>query len=138
MSTFEMNPYSTPAPAGTISYGCRCKTRAVYHRPSATWILKRCGRLLRTQGGERGFTVRDGELVGRHYDGHTTAPIRILEWALWKLGHSLVGVALNPPSNVGGNIHMEGHTMTMPQFDADALAWNATFGTAHIRAKKEA
>ena len=133
MSTFQMNPYSTPAPAGTVNYGCHCKSVAVWHGPTASWIVKRCGRILRSEGGARDFTVRSGNLVGRHYDGHTTAPIRILEWALWKLGHSLVGVALNPPPNFGGNLHMEGHTMTMPRFAAPVRVWTATFGVAHVR-----
>ena len=133
VSTFQMNPYSTPAPAGTINYGCHCKSVAVWHGPTASWIVKRCGRILRSEGGARDFTVRSGNLVGRHYDGHTTAPIRILEWALWKLGHSLVGVALNSPPNFGGNLHMEGHTMTMPRFAASVRVWTATFGVAHVR-----
>ncbi|MCV7529052.1 hypothetical protein M3D01_004075 [Micrococcus luteus] len=119
MNTFTMNADSSPAPAGLICYACGCRTLAVIHLRRRSWIIKRCGRVLVTEGGTREFTARAGQMVGRHYNGTTRTTFRPVEWILTRLKHDANAITIRNTEVDPGRlrIDMSGHKFEIHQFE---------------------
>ena len=137
MSTFTMNADSSPAPAGLICYACRCRTLAVIHLRRRSWIIKRCGRVLVTEGGTREFTAQAGQMVGRHFNGTTRTAFRPVEWILTRLKHGANAITIRntevgPPGWL--SIDMSGHKFEIDQFEKDLPpTFQAWLGQVHFR-----
>lgn len=121
MSTFTMNASSSPAPAGLIRYACGCRTLTVIHLRRRSWIIKRCGRVLTTEGGTREFTVRVGQMVGRHFNGTTRTAFRPVEWILTRLKHGANAITFKNLEVDPGRltVDMSGHVFVIDQFVKD-------------------
>lgn len=121
MSIFTMNPSSSPAPAGLIRYACGCRTLMVIHLRRRSWIIKRCGRVLTTEGGNRDFTVQAGQMVGRHFNGTTRTAFRPVEWILTRLKHGANAITIRNIEVDPGRlrIDMAGHKFEIHQFTKD-------------------
>ena len=119
MNTFTMNAASSPAPAGLICYACRCRTLAVIHLRRRSWIIKRCGRVLTTEGGAREFTTRAGQMVGRHFNGTTRTAFRPVEWILTRLQHGANAITIRNADVDPGRliVDMSGHKFEIHQFE---------------------
>lgn len=113
-TTLQMYP-GNHTPAGVIRYGCKCKTLTVIDRHDATWITKRCGRTLRITGDHVNLRVSHGELVGEHFNGRTTFPVRAVETLLRLIGHPAHGLYISS-GKVKRTIYanMEGHVFYVP------------------------
>ena len=138
MSTFTMNADSSPAPAGLICYACRCRTLAVIHLRRRSWIIKRCGRVLTTEGGTREFTVRAGQMVGRHFNGTTRTAFRPVEWILTRLKHGANAITIRNTGVDPGRlrIDMSGHKFEIDQFTKGLPpTFQAWPGQIHFRGK---
>ena len=137
MSTFIMNAGSSPAPAGLICYACRCRTLTVIHLRRRSWIIKRCGRVLVTEGGTREFTAQAGQMVGRHFNGTTRTALRPVEWILTRLKHGANAITIRntevgPPGWL--SIDMSGHKFEIDQFEKDLPpTFQAWLGQIHFR-----
>lgn len=118
MSTFTMNASSSPAPAGLIRYACGCQTLTVIHLRRRSWIIKRCGRVLITDGGTREFTVRAGQMVGHHFNGTTRTAFRPVEWILTRLKHGANAITIQNAEVDPGRltVDMSGHKFEIDQF----------------------
>ena len=139
MSTFTMNADSSPAPAGLICYACRCRTLAVIHLRRRSWIIKRCGRVLTTEGGTREFTARAGQMVGRHFNGTTRTAFRPVEWILTRLKHGANAITLRKvEADIGLlTLDMSGHKFEIHQFEKGLPpTYQAWPGQVHFRWKK--
>ena len=138
MNTFTMNASSSPAPAGLICYACRCRTLAVIHLRRRSWIIKRCGRVLTTDGGTREFTARAGQMVGRHFNGTTRTAFRPVEWILTRLGHGANAITIRNTEVDPGRlrIDMSGHKFEIHQFEKGLPpTFQAWPGQIHFRGK---
>ena len=119
MNTFTMNASSSPAPAGLICYACRCRTLTVIHLRRRSWIIKRCGRVLITDGGTREFTAQAGQMVGRHFNGATRTAFRPVEWVLTRLKHGANAITIRNTEVDHGllTVDMSGHKFEIDQFE---------------------
>lgn len=131
-TTLQMHP-GHDAPAGLIRYGCKCKTLTVINRRDATWIIKRCGRMLCTTGDRVDLRVSHGELVGEHFNGRTTFPVRAIETLLRLIRHPAHGVYLSSDKVKRViYVNMAGHVFNVP----DAKTGKPTrwfFGSLYAR-----
>ena len=113
-TTLQMHP-GHDAPAGLIRYGCKCKTLTVINRRDAAWIIKRCGRVLRVTGDRVVLRVSHGELVGEHFNGRTTFPVRAVETLLRLIRHPAHGVYLSSDKvKRVVYVNMAGHVFHVP------------------------
>ena len=136
-TTLQMYP-GNHIPAGVIRYGCKCKTLAVINRSDATWIIKRCGRTLRTTGSRVDLRVSHGELVGEHFNGRTTFPARAIEAILRRLGHGACVARIDSLQvKRTMRIRMEGHQFDLPS-GADGKTAICWLGDVAIRGSEEA
>ena len=136
-TTLQMYP-GNHIPAGVIRYGCKCKTLAVINRRDAAWIIKRCGRVLRTTGSRVDLHVSHGELVGEHFDGLTILRFRAVEALLRLIGHADCAIHINT-EKVQHLLHVEmkGHSFYRPA-GLTGVRWSCTLGQALIRGSEDA
>ena len=128
-ATLQMYP-GNHIPAGVISYGCKCKTLA--------WIIKRCGRVLRTTGSRVDLHVSHGELVGEHFDGLTILRFRAVEALLRLIGHADCAIHINTEKVQHLlSIEMKGHSFYGPA-GLTGVRWSCTLGQALIRGSEDA
>ena len=139
MNTFTMNTSSSPAPAGLIRYACGCRTLAVIHLRRRSWIIKRCGRVLVTEGGTREFTAQAGQMVGRHFNGTTRTAFRPVEWILTRLKHPANAITIENVEVDPGRLKldMSGHEFEIDQFGKGLpRTFQAWPGQIHFRASE--
>ena len=138
MNTFTMNPASSPAPAGLICYACGCRTLTVIHSRRRSWIIKRCGRVLITDGGTREFAARGGRMVGRHFNGSTRTAFRPVEWILTRMKHRANAITIRNTEVDPGllTVDMSGHKFEIDQFEKGLPpTFQAWLGQIHFRGK---
>ena len=136
-TTLQMYP-GNHIPAGVIRYGCKCKTLAVINRRDTAWIIKRCGRVLRTRGSRVDLRVSHGELVGEHFNGRTTFPLRAVEAILRRIGHSDYALHLNTDKVQHLlRVDMEGHVFYGPAGPTGEPR-HCSLGSALIRGSEDA
>ena len=135
-TTLQMYP-GNHIPAGVISYGCKCKTLAVINRRDAAWIIKRCGRTLRTTGDRVDLRVSHGELVGEHFDGLTILRFRAVEALLRLIGHAACAIHINAEKVQHLlSVEMKGHSFYRPA-GLTGVRWSCTLGQAIIRGSRD-
>ena len=136
-TTFQMYP-GNHIPAGVISYGCKCKTLAVINRRDAAWIIKRCGRTLRTTGSRVDLHVSHGELVGEHFSGLTILRFRAVEALLRLIGHADCAIHINTEKVQHLlRVDMEGHVFYGSAGPTGAPR-RCSLGSALIRGSEDA
>lgn len=135
-TTLQMYP-GNHIPAGVISYGCKCKTLAVINRRDAAWIIKRCGRTLRTTGSRVDLHVSRGELVGEHFSGLTILRFRAVEALLRLIGHADCAIHINAEKVQHLlSVEMKGHSFYRPA-GLTGVRWSCTLGQAIIRGSRD-
>ena len=135
-TTLQMYP-GNHIPAGVIRYGCKCKTLAVINRRDAAWIIKRCGRVLRTTGSRVDLHGSHGELVGEHCDGLTILRFRAVESLLRLIGHADCAIHINAEKVQHLlSVEMKGHSFYRPA-GLTGVRWSCTLGQAIIRGSRD-